>query len=74
MWGLVFGFVSPLLGVWACFYLVGFPVGKWWFFGLMPLSYVYRGGAVRFLFSLVTLASCILRGCLWGFTLLVINS
>ena len=39
----------------------------------MPFSYVYRGGAVRLSFSLVALATCIL-GCLWGFSLLKINS
>ena len=44
--------------------------------GLMPLSYIFRGGAVRFSFFFPgdLWASCIVLGCLLGFALLVINS
>ena len=53
MWGLVLVCISSARGV-GLVYLVGLPVGIWWFcIGLMPLSYVYRGGVVRLLFSLV---------------------
>ena len=48
--------ISSAWGV-GLVYLVGLPVGIWWFYiGLIPLSYVYRGGAVRLLFSLVASA------------------
>ena len=41
----------------------------------MPLSFVFRGGAVRFsFFSVGLLAYCIVLGCLLGFALLEINS
>ena len=67
--------VSPLPGLWACFIwlvchlaYVGFVSGR------CPFSYIYRGGAVRFSFSLWALVSCILLDCLCGFALLVINS
>ena len=64
-------FVFPLPDVqawmFACWYLLVFVSG------CCPFSYVYRGGAVRFLLSLEALPSCIL-GCLWGIALLVINS
>ena len=58
-------------GVWAGF---GLPVDILWFcFGLMPLSYIFRGGAVRLSFSLV--ASALYYSCLFvGFALLEINS
>ena len=60
-------------GVWACLYLVGLPVDIGWLcLGLIPFSYIYRGGAVRFRFC-EALASCIILG-LWGIALLEINS
>ena len=37
-------------------------------FGLMPFSYIFRGGAVRFSFSYWALGSCILLVCgAWAF-------
>ena len=45
-------FVYPLPGMWVCI-------------GLMPLSYIYRGGAVRFSFALVSVCIMYLY-CLFG--------
>ena len=61
---------STLLGWFAYWNLLVFCMG------LMPFSYIYRGGAVRFSFYLGALAFfiCTLRGFLWGIALLEINS
>ena len=74
-YGVWFWIVSLLHGVLAGF---DFPVDTWWFcFRLMPLSYVYRGGAVRLLFSLVASAlyySCLFVGhCPFGNKFLIIQ-